>query len=227
MKTIISGLLGAAAAVLLLPAAVSAAEQSDLRWGYTPDGCYYLENVHNDECDFTFEKGTDCRFSCEWGGGSSECLAEMGLKMPDTIRIDEISDLYVYYYAELCLDDCNWFGLHCKLQDDEKKGVSREIYTVEAWGTWRPGSGRQIASGYADGRRYDYYSTERFNQPTIEGTRDTEQFWCLREQNPVTLNVPNHLNEMIDLQVHLKNLLNAGAVRADEIPESVTLYLEN
>ena len=224
MKKIIGGLLTAAAAVCLLTGQVSAEEQSEMRWGYTPDGCYYQESSYNDECSFRFEKGEDCRFSCQWDE-CRQCYAELGLKLPGIIRIGDINDFYISYEAEMYLTGNNYFGLHCKMRDLPGKNVTREIYTVEAWGSWRP-SGTLLAKEYLAGREYEYYSINRINQPTVEGVRDCEQYWCVRTYSAGTLYRQANCREDIPIDKHLQTLQQVGVVSPDEMPESAALYVE-
>ncbi len=224
MKKIIGGLLTSAAAVFLLTGQVSAEEQSEMRWGYTPDGCYYQESIYNDENGFRFEKGEDCRFSCQWDE-CRQCYAELGLKLPGIIRIGDIDAFYISYEAEMNLTGNNYFGLHCKMRDLPGKNVTREIYTVEAWGSWRP-SGALLAKEYLAGREYEYYSINRINQPTVEGVRDCEQYWCVRTYSAVSLYRQANCREDIPIDKHLQMLQQVGAVSPDEMPESAALYVE-
>ncbi len=228
MKKIIGGLLTAAAAVFLLTGQVSAEEPGSMRWGYTPDGCYYQESSYNDECSFRFEKGENCTFSCEWEE-SDRCFAEMGLKMPGMYCAENISAFFVKYQAELFLAGNSYFGLHCKMHDLPGAAAAKEIYTVEAWGEWRPPGGfSPLAVESVGYNMYEYFSVHRYNEPTVEGARNLDQYWCVRTQNAARLNAPVTLSrEQISLDRHLEVLLQRGMLSPGEMPEYAALYLDS
>lgn len=222
----IIGVLLTAAAFFLMSAQVSAEEPGYIRWGYTPDGCWYQESILNEDYGFRFEKGENCEFSCEWEM-CRQRYAELGLKLPGMIRTEDITGLYVEYEAEMRLTGNNYFVLHCKMRDLPGMTAAKEIFTVEAWGAWRPpGGGTLITSDRVDGALYDYYYTLRVNQPTVEGIRDCEQFWCVRKEASGIAYRRMYYKEKLPLSQHFRTLQRVGAIYPDEMPESAALYLD-
>ncbi|EPS43164.1 hypothetical protein H072_2960 [Dactylellina haptotyla CBS 200.50] len=57
-----------------------------------------------------------------------------------------------------------------------------EYYIVESYGTYNPGSGGQKKGTVTvGGAVYDVYTSQRVNQPSIDGTQTFMQFWSVRQ----------------------------------------------
>ncbi|KAK5678166.1 hypothetical protein LTR17_024030 [Elasticomyces elasticus] len=98
-----------------------------------------------------------------------------------------------------------------------------EYYIVENYGTYNPGSDKQLKGTfyqvaifkagseaklilfYQDGSNYNVYQAQRTNQPSIEGTKTFQQYWSIRQnkRSSGSVNVGAHFNKWASLNMGL------------------------
>ncbi|KAF3927045.1 hypothetical protein ABW21_db0205017 [Orbilia brochopaga] len=81
-----------------------------------------------------------------------------------------------------------------------------EYYIVESYGTYNPGSGgTRKGSITVDGSTYDVYTSQRVNQPSIDGTQTFMQFWSVRQskRSSGSVNVGAHFDAWKNLGMNL------------------------
>ncbi len=121
-------------------------------------------------------------YSCEWNGVNN-WVGGTGWK-PGATRV-------VAYESDYKPEGNSYLALY---------GWTRnpliEYYVVEAWGSWRPPGGSPVGMVESDGGVYDIYTTQRVNQPSIEGTRTFTQFWSVRrsKQTSGIITIKNHFD---------------------------------
>ena len=59
-----------------------------------------------------------------------------------------------------------------------------EYYIVEGWDTLRPGEPWKLISNYtSQGSKYGFFTAQRVNKPSIEGTRTFTQYFAVRDES--------------------------------------------
>ncbi|KAM0213582.1 hypothetical protein ACHAQD_009235 [Fusarium lateritium] len=79
---------------------------------------------------------------------------------------------------------------------------------IENYGTYNPTSNAQHKGTiYTDGDTYDLYMSTRYQQPSIDGTQNFNQYWSIRRKKRVggSINMQNHFNAWSQAGISLGN----------------------
>ncbi len=139
-------------------------------------------------------------FTCEWDG-IFNYRAEVGRKFKTDASFRNFSDVVFNYEMQINPRGNCWYGVHAKFEDQP------ELYIVDGWGSWRPPGGQGfLGSGYANGKRYDYYQGTRYNQPGVEGTQLVTELWAVAATSSTRQNTTNRVKGEISISQHLRRL---------------------
>lgn len=165
-------------------------------------------------------------FSCNWDGVFLT-MAEVGWSLPEAYAgksYKAFPGLSVTYDADFYTDSNSYFGIH---------GCTRnpltEYYIIEGWGSWRPPGEHEIGrkgTVTVGGKQYDLYYTLRYNAPSIDGPRTYPEYYCVRQNNTVTMGVQNRVAATVDVYGIFQQMENAGLDVCGEL-ESCGLFAES
>lgn len=128
------------------------------------------------------------KFSCEWNN-INNILCRIGKKWDCTKTWDQLGTISVAYNVDYRPNGNSYMCVY---------GWTRnpliEYYIVDSWGSWRPPGSGSMGTINVDGGTYDIYTTDRINQPSIDGTATFKQFWSVRTEKKTsgTISVSDH-----------------------------------
>ena len=128
------------------------------------------------------------KFSCEWNN-INNALFRIGKVWDCTKTWQQLGTISVSYSADYKPNGNSYLCVY---------GWTRnpliEYYIVDSWGSWRPPGTSSMGTINVDGGTYDIYTSDRINQPSIDGTATFKQFWSVRTQKKTsgTISLSEH-----------------------------------
>ena len=128
------------------------------------------------------------KFSCEWSN-INNALFRIGKVWDCTKTWEQLGTISVDYSVDYKPNGNSYMCVY---------GWTRnpliEYYIVDSWGSWRPPGSTSLGTINVDGGTYDIYTTDRINQPSIDGTSTFKQFWSVRtaKKTSGTISVSEH-----------------------------------
>ena len=128
------------------------------------------------------------KFSCEWNN-INNALFRIGKVWDCTKTWEQLGTISVAYSADYRPNGNSYLCVY---------GWTRnpliEYYIVDSWGSWRPPGTNSMGTINVDGGTYDIYTSDRINQPSIDGTSTFKQFWSVRTEKKTsgTISVSEH-----------------------------------
>ena len=148
----------------------------------------------------------DGTFSCSWSG-INNALFRIGKKWDCTKTWEQLPKIKVMYEVEYRPIGNSYFCVYGWTRDP-----LIEYYIVNSWGTWRPPGGNSLGQIKVDSAIYDVYVTDRFNQPSIDGTRTFKQYWSVNTGKKIkgTISVTRHFEEWTKMGLKLGKMYEAS-----------------
>ena len=128
------------------------------------------------------------KFSCEWNN-INNALFRIGKVWDCTKTWEQLGTISCAYSADYRPNGNSYLCVY---------GWTRnpliEYYIVDSWGSWRPPGTNSMGVITVDGGTYDIYTSDRINQPSIDGTSTFKQFWSVRTEKRTsgTISVSEH-----------------------------------
>jgi len=172
--------------------------QSSSKIGTVGDYTYEYWN-QNETGDADMGLRSDGTFEIGWNG-IFNMLARYGIRPGDPVHsvTYNVSDYSVSSgVSYLCIYGWAYNGSYEDLI---------EFYIVDNWKNYRPpgNNGTYYKTITVDGDKYDIYTSERVNQPSINGNTTFTQYWSVRQ------NGSQRLSGTIDVDAHFTAWEDAG-----------------
>ena len=148
--------------------------------------------------------------------------AEVGRSFSKLPNWDCCQTLTVDYGAFYTCNGASFFGVHGWMKD-----ALAEYYIVQDWTVWRPSSAgaEQECILTVGTSRYTLFSTQKQNVPTIEGVKDSKQYWSVRTDRGAYDNAQQYLMGKIDVKAHFDAWADCGMLPENAHVESCNLYV--
>lgn len=147
-------------------------------------------------------------FSCEWSN-INNALFRMGRKWDCTKTWDQLGTIKFDYAVNYQPNGNSYLAIY---------GWTRspliEWYIVDSWGNWRPPGTQARGKINVDGQTYDIYTSDRINQPSIDGNTTFKQFWSVNTVKRTTgvITVSDHFRAWTQNGMQLGKMYEAALV---------------
>ncbi|MDO4947497.1 MAG: glycoside hydrolase family 11 protein [Fibrobacter sp.] len=106
---------------------------------------------------------------------------------------------------------------------DEPSGFSNEIeyYIVQDRGSYNPTQGgKKFGSATIDGIEYDFFTTDRINQPSLSGTSTFKQYWSIpkntsQHRTKGTISISKHFSEWAKAGMKMGKLYEVASMKIE------------
>ncbi|WP_367186256.1 glycoside hydrolase family 11 protein [uncultured Fibrobacter sp.] len=168
-------------------------------------------------------------FEVEWSG-TINMLARSGKRWGanSTVTVQNVGNITAEFEVEWNSSDnvkyvsvYGW-GYYDK-QDIPSGGFSDEIeyYIVQDRGSYNPTSGgKKWGSAKIDGIDYDFYTTDRINQPSLSGTSTFKQYWSIpsntsQHRTKGTISISKHFSEWAKAGMKMGRLYEVASMKIE------------
>ena len=144
------------------------------------------------------------KFSCEWSN-INNALFRIGKKWDCTKTWQQLGSISVTYNVDYRPNGNSYvYGW--------TRSPLIEYYIVDSWGSWRPPGTQSRGTITVDGGTYDIYTSDRINQPSIDGTATFKQFWSVRTDKKTsgTISVDKHFEAWSSKGMELGKMYEAA-----------------
>ena len=168
-------------------------------------------------------------FSVEWSG-TVNMLARSGKRWGSnsTVTVQNVGNITVDFEVEWSSTDnvkyVSVYGWGYYDQQDIPSGFSNEIeyYIIQDRGSYNPTQGgKKFGSATIDGINYDFFTTDRINQPSLSGNSTFKQYWSIPS------NTSQHRTKgTISISKHFEAWANAG-MKMGKLYEVASMKIES
>ena len=167
-------------------------------------------------------------FSVEWSG-TINMLARSGKRWGDksTVTVQNVGNITSEFEVEWSSSDnvkyVSVYGWGYYDKGDAPAGFTDEIeyYIIQDRGSYNPtGSGKKHGSAKIDGIDYDFYTTERHNQPSLSGTSTFMQYWSIpsntsQHRTKGTISISKHFSEWAKVGMKMGRLYEVASMKIE------------
>lgn len=167
-------------------------------------------------------------FEVEWQG-TINMLARTGKRWGSnsTVTVQNVGNITSEFEVEWSSTDnvkyVSVYGWGYYDQQDIPSGFSNEIeyYIVQDRGSYNPTSGgKKWGSAKIDGIDYDFYTTDRIQQPSLSGTSTFKQYWSIpsntsQHRTKGTISISKHFKAWADAGMKMGKLYEVASMKIE------------
>lgn len=167
-------------------------------------------------------------FEVEWQG-TINMLARTGKRWGSnsTVTVQNVGNITSEFEVEWSSTDnvkyVSVYGWGYYDQADIPSGFSNEIeyYIVQDRGSYNPTSnGKKFGSATIDGISYDFYTTDRIQQPSLSGTSTFKQYWSIpsntsQHRTKGTISISKHFSEWAKAGMKMGRLYEVASMKIE------------
>lgn len=167
-------------------------------------------------------------FSVEWSG-TINMLARSGKRWGSnsTVTVQNVGNITSEFDVEWSSTDnvkyVSVYGWGYYDQQDIPSGFSNEIeyYIIQDRGSYNPTQGgKYFGSATIDGIDYDFYTTDRIQQPSLSGTSTFKQYWSIpkntsQHRTKGTISISKHFSEWAKVGMKMGKLYEVASMKIE------------
>ena len=167
-------------------------------------------------------------FEVEWQG-TINMLARTGKRWGSNsnVTVQNVGNITSEFEVEWSSNDnvkyVSVYGWGYYDQQDIPSGFSNEIeyYIVQDRGSYNPTSGgKKFGSATIDGISYDFYTTDRIQQPSLSGTSTFKQYWSIpsnpsQHRTKGTISISKHFSEWAKAGMKMGRLYEVASMKIE------------
>ncbi len=167
-------------------------------------------------------------FSVEWQG-TINMLARMGKRWGSnsTVTVQNVGNISAEFDVEWSSTDnvkyVSVYGWGYYDPQDVPSGFSNEIeyYIIQDRGSYNPTQGgKRLGGATIDGIEYDFYTTDRINQPSLSGTSTFKQYWSIpkntsQHRTKGTISISKHFKAWADAGMKMGKLYEVASMKIE------------
>ena len=167
-------------------------------------------------------------FSVEWSG-TINMLARSGKRWGSnsTVTVQNVGNITSEFEVEWSSNDnvkyVSVYGWGYYDKQDIPSGFSDEIeyYIVQDRGSYNPTQGgKKFGSAVIDGISYDFYTTDRVQQPSLSGTSTFKQYWSIpsntsQHRTKGTISISKHFSEWAKVGMKMGRLYEVASMKIE------------
>ncbi|OWV07761.1 MULTISPECIES: glycoside hydrolase family 11 protein [unclassified Fibrobacter] len=167
-------------------------------------------------------------FEVEWQG-TINMLARTGKRWGSnsSVTVQNVGNITSEFDVEWSSTDnvkyVSVYGWGYYDRGDEPSGFSNEIeyYIVQDRGSYNPTQGgKKWGSATIDGISYDFYTTDRIQQPSLSGTSTFKQYWSIpsntsQHRTKGTISISKHFSEWAKAGMKMGKLYEVASMKIE------------
>ncbi len=167
-------------------------------------------------------------FEVEWQG-TINMLARTGKRWGSnsTVTVQNVGNITSEFEVEWSSSDnvkyVSVYGWGYYDQQDIPSGFSNEIeyYIIQDRGSYNPTQGgKKFGSATIDGISYDFYTTDRIQQPSLSGTSTFKQYWSIpsntsQHRTKGTISISKHFKAWADAGMKMGKLYEVASMKIE------------